>query len=560
MCARETDPVLFDILWTRLGAMVNEQAKRLQRTAFSHMVREAGDLSVGIFDTSGRLAVQAVTGTPGHIFALPATVKTLLELFPWADLEPDDVLITNDPYIGCGHAYDVSIITPVFGRSSRPLAIYASTCHVVDVGGRHSSADGEDVYEEGIRIPPLRLYRAGRANKDLLALLAANVRLADEVIGDINALVGANEVGGRRLVQYMSELDQDSFDAISDQIIDRSERAMRAAIATVPDGVYTAETRSDGVAGEGDIRIKVRLAVRGDEIAMDFAGSSPASRKGINVVLNYTRAYAVFSLKCALAPDTPNNDGSLRPVSVDAPVGSLLNARQPAPVSMRHVIGHLIPGVVFKALAQAVPDRVIAEGSGAVWMTSVLTSKPDGTQAIASWASAGGMGARPTKDGLSCTSFPTGTSAVPIEILETSGPIVVRSREITIDSGGPGKYRGGCGQEMRFEIVSEEGGSIVSSTDRIRFAASGASGGQQGAPGAFYAAGQDMDPKGSNHVPGGRTVTLRLPGGGGFGDPRERSHEAVMRDVRAGYVSTEAAAREYSVDVTEYARGKETRV
>jgi N-methylhydantoinase B/oxoprolinase/acetone carboxylase alpha subunit len=548
MSAIASDRIVVDILWTRLGAMVNEQARGLQRAAFSHMVREAGDLSVGIFDTHGRLAVQAVTGTPGHIFALPATVRTLLERYPWSQLERGDVLITNDPYIGCGHSYDVSIVTPVFGPD-RPVALYGSTCHVVDIGGRPPSADGEDVFEEGLRIPPLKLYRGGEPNEDLLELLRSNVRLPDEVIGDINALVGANEVGGARLVAYIAKLGYDAFDKIAEAVIARSEQAMRKAIAAVPNGRYASETLSDGVTAEDPVRIAVQIDVRGDEIDVDFAGSSGASPKGINVVLNYTRAYATFAIKCALAPDTPNNDGTLRPIAVRAPIGSLLNASEPAPVSMRHVIGHLIPGVVFQALAQAVPDRVPAESAGAVWMTSVHTLGPGGAPGIASFASAGGMGARPTKDGLSCTSFPTGTSAVPIEILEAGSPVLVRSRALTADSGGPGQFRGGCGQELVFEIVGASAGTVVSSIDRIRIPASGAAGGRAGTPGAFHTSGEALNPKGSNRIVAGRPVTLRLPGGGGYGDPRRRTLAAVVRDVVAGYVTVDAAAKHYRVVV-----------
>ena len=442
----------------------------------------------------------------------------------------------------------MSVITPVFGPRG-PLALYGSTCHVVDIGGRPPSADGEDVFEEGIRIPPLKLYRAGEPNEDLLALLRTNVRLPDEVLGDINALVGANEVGGVRLTEYVAKLGDETFDTIADAMIARSERAMRAAISTVPDGTYTAETLSDGVAGEECVRIAVQLEVRGDEIYVDFAGSSGASAKGINVVLNYTRAYATFAIKCALAPETPNNEGSLRPIDVRAPVGSLLNAREPAPVSMRHVIGHLIPGAVFKALARTVPERVLAESAGAVWMTSVHALGSEGAQAIASFASAGGMGARPTKDGLSCTSFPTGTSAVPIEILETSGLVLVRSRSLKADSGGPGRFRGGCGQELVFEIVGAEAGNVASSTDRIRIPASGTAGGGEGLSGAFHVAGEALNPKGSNRVAAGRPVTLRLPGGGGYGDPRGRSPSVVAHDVVAGYVTVDAAARDYGVAV-----------
>ena len=544
--AGQTDPLVLDILWTRLTAMVNEQASGLQRTAFSHLVREAGDLSVGIFDTQGRLTVQAVTGTPGHIFALPATVETLLELFPWSDLEPGDVLITNDPYIGCGHQYDVSIVTPIFGASG-PVAIYGSTAHVVDIGGRHLSGDGADVFEEGLRIPPSKLFRAGELNEDLVSMICANVRSPGEVTGDIYALVGTNEVGGRALVDYMSELGHDDFESISEQIITRSRRATAAAIKEVPNGEYSGGIVSDSVAGEDELRIAVTLRVADDEIEVDFAGSSRPSSKGINVVFNYTRAYAAFSLKCALTPEAPNNHGSLGPITIKAPTNSLLNAEEPAPVSMRHVVGHLIPGAVFNALAKAVPDRVIAEGSGAAWVTSALIPRPGDKSTIAAWVNAGGMGARPNKDGLSCTSFPTGTRAVPIEILESGYPLVVQSREITPDSGGPGRFRGGCGQTITFEINSPNGGSVGSSTDRLTLPAVGAAGGGEGMLGAFYSENGPLESKGSNHVAGGETVTMRLPGGGGLGPAVTRSPDQVLRDVVDGYVTVEAARHEYGV-------------
>ncbi len=540
-----TETLERDILWTRLTAMVSEQAVRLQRAAFSHMVREAGDLSVGVFDTGGRLVVQAVTGTPGHIFALPSSVKTLLSRFPWSELRDGDVLITNDPYIGCGHQYDVTVMTPVFGPSG-PLAICASTCHVVDVGGRRPSADGADVFEEGVILPPLKLVEAGEPSAAVDAFIRANVRLPDEVVGDINALVGANRVGGLRLVEYLEELGTDNFDAIADDLIGRTEAAMRAAVQELPDGTYRARTESDGTGPDDPIHIEVRIDVSGDRIAVDYDGSSPASEKGINVVLNYTRAYTAYALKCVLAPDTPSNEGALAPIEVRAPEGSLLNARRPAPVSMRHVIGHLIPGAIFTALAKAVPERVIAEGSGAVWMTSILTSSED-SPSIASFASAGGMGARPNKDGLACTSFPTGTSSVPVETLESGGEVVVHSREITPDSGGCGRFRGGCGQSIRFELRDSGGGSIISSTDRLRIPAVGADGGEAGGAGAFEIAGRAADPKGNNAIAPGAQVLLRLPGGGGHGDPLQRDPEAVRADVVAGYVSPASARDHYGV-------------
>ena len=544
--ARSTaiDPIKLEILWTRFQNMVDEQAVAVQRTAFSPIVREAGDCSVGIFDREGRMLAQAITGTPGHIFALPTCVKNFLGAYPIDTLEPGDVLIGNNAYINCGHQFDITVMAPIF-RDGEAIAIYAGTVHVVDIGGRQMSAEGRDNFEEGLNIPVMKLYRAGVPNDDLIRIIEANVRAPIEVMGDISAVVGTIDVGGARLLGYLEELDMPTLDPVADAVIERSEKAMRSAIEEIPDGVYTHVTHSDGFSEP--ITIAARVEVKGDEILVDYAGSSNASQHGINVVLNYTHAYTAYAIKCAIAPDVPNNEGSLRPVKVTAPPGSLLNAQPPAPVAMRHVMGHFLPDAVFGALASAIPQRVIAEGAAAVWYTTFSGRSEADKPYVVSWISAGGMGARPNKDGLDCAAFPTGTASVPAEVIETLGPIVVRERTFRTDSGGPGRFRGGCGQRMSVELLGTNSALFSSSTDRIRHPAKGAFGGADGAPGVLGGTPTVVQPKAATRVPPGEIVTMELPGGGGFFSPLERDPELVADDVRDGYVSREGAARDYGV-------------
>lgn len=550
----ELDPISFDIFWTRLIAMLNEQAIGLQRTAFSPLVREAGDCSVGIFALGGRLIAQAVTGTPGHIFALPACIKYLLREYPldqWAD---GDVFITNEPYENCGHQYDVTIATPVF-HHGKPIAVYGSTAHVLDIGGRPLSSEASDVFEEGLIIPAMRWMERGKLNSVLHRIITANVRTPEEVLGDIDSLVGTNEAGRRRVVGYMDELGLNEIGTSAAEMIRRSERAMRDAITRLPDGVYQHVVRGDGFEDGEEVIIAVSLTISGDHLIVDFTGSSAASPKGINVVFNYTNAYTIYALKCALAPDVPNNEGSLAPITVVAPQGSLLNAVPPAPVGMRHVIGHLIPSAIFCTLGQAVPERVIADGAAAVWMTTVRGTMKANQTYLTSWLSAGGMGARPTKDGLNCTAFPTGTRAVPMEILESLSPIIIRRRELIQDSGGPGKYRGGCGQRIDVQLRSETPGTFISSTERVHHPPEGMAGGGPGRRGALHNEGRALRLKATNPMNPGDIFTLELPGGGGYGNPAERDPRAVVKDVVLGFVSEEAALRDYGVVIVNEGEG-----
>ena len=349
------DPVTLEVIWNRFMSVANEQQDTLIRTAFSTIVRESQDLACGLFDTRGRMIAQSLSGTPGHINAMATSMKHFLAAFPPDKLSAGDVLITNDPWQTAGQINDITITTPIF-RNGKLVALFANTCHSADIGGRILSAEAREVFEEGLRIPIMKLFERGEPNQILMQIVRANVRQPDEVIGDFYAQTACNETGGRALLEMMDEFELDSIDAVAEEIIRRSEAAVRAEIRKLPNGEWTNETWSDGF--EEPIVVRCTVKVAGDEIFIDFTGSSPQSTRGINVVLNYTHAYASFAIKAAICPDVPHNEGSFRPVHVSAPPGSILNALDPAPVASRQVIGHFIPSAIFAALSGAMPGRL----------------------------------------------------------------------------------------------------------------------------------------------------------------------------------------------------------
>ena len=368
------DPVTLEILWTRLITVANEQAAALQRTSFTPIVRESGDLSAALFDANGRMLAQAVTGTPGHINSLATAMHHFLAAFPPDALRPGDVLVTNDPWKTSGQLNDISVVTPVF-RDDRVIAFLGNTCHAMDIGGRGLSADASEIYEEGLYLPITKLYEGGSANEELFRLLAANVRAPYEVLGDVHAQVAGNQVGMDRLLDYLEEFGLPDLEDLSAEILGRSEAAARHAIAALPDGDYEKTIHTDGL--DRPIRIRCRVSIRGDHVSVDYAGSSPQVDRGMNVVLNYTAAYTSYALKCAIWPDVPHNDGSFRPLTVTAPEGSILNPRWPAAVAARHIVGRFLPHAVFGALVGIIPDRVLAEGAGNIWLTTVRGAGQD---------------------------------------------------------------------------------------------------------------------------------------------------------------------------------------
>ncbi len=546
------DPILLEVLWNRLVSVVEEQARALMRTSFTSVVRESGDLSAGVFDRRGRMVAQAVTGTPGHINTMATSVHHFLRMVPAETLKPGDALITNNPQQTAGHLNDFTVITPVF-HGGEIVAFFGNTCHALDVGGRGLGADARQVYEEGLFVPVTRLFREGEPNEELFRLVRANVRTPFEVVGDLHAQAGSNDVGGARLVEMIEEFDLGDIEALSDEICTRSERAMRDAISALPDGLYENEAYTDGF--DEPIRLAVSIRVEGDEMRLDYDGSAPQSERGINVVLNYTAAYTTFGVKCAISPEVPNNDGSFRPVHVTAPEGSILNAQHPAPVGARHIIGHFLPGLVHGALARAIPDRVLAQGADSLWNTQITGRREGGEPFTYVFFSGGGMGARQGGDGLSATAFPSGIRGVPAEVIENISPVLMHRRELRPDSEGPGRRRGGFGQEMEIGVRGPSPWVLSAMYDRTRCPAQGVNGGSPGAPGMVRTSnGEDLHPKRQQRIDADERVTLSLPGGGGFGAPTERDPARVARDVTDGLVSAERARLIYGVVLTRTAR------
>jgi N-methylhydantoinase B len=542
------DPVLLEVLWNRLTSVVEEQARALMRTSFTSVVREAGDLSAGLFDRSGRMVAQAVTGTPGHVNAMATSVHHFLREIPPETLEEGDVMITNHPWQTSGHLNDFTVITPIF-RAGNLVAYFGNCCHALDVGGRGLGADARQVYEEGLFVPVTRLFIRGEPNEELFSVIRANVRAPFEVIGDLYAQAGSNDVGGARLVEMIEEFGLDDIEALSDEIRTRSERAMREAIDELPDGIYENEAYTDGF--DEPIRLRVSVRVDGDEMVVDYEGSSPQSERGINVVLNYTAAYTTFGVKCAISPEVPNNDGSFQPIRVTAPEGSILNALHPAPVGARHIIGHFLPGVIHGALERAIPDRVLAQGADSLWNTQITGERESGEPFTYVFFSGGGMGARPTGDGLSATAFPSGIRGVPAEVIESICPVIMHSREFRPDSEGPGRYRGGFGQEMEIGVRSHAPWILSAMYDRTRCPAQGIQGGSPGAKGAVRTGqGRELHPKRQQRIEAEERVILSLPGGGGFGFAMERDPNRVAQDVSDGLVSAGRAREIYGVVLT----------
>jgi len=540
------DSITLEVLWNRLLSVVNEQQVTLMRTAFSTVVRESQDLACGVFDTRGYMVAQSLTGTPGHINAMATGVRHFLKAYPAETLKPGDVLITNDPWQTAGQINDMTVLTPVF-KESRVIGYFASTCHAPDIGGRIFSAEAREVYEEGVRIPITKLFISDEPNHELFKLIRANVRTPDETIGDLYAQRSSNAVGARELLHFMDEYELDAIDPLADEIITRSERALREAIRKLPDGCYENDAWSDGF--DEPIYIKVTLTIQGEDILIDFAGSSLQSPWGINVVLNYTHAYASFAIKAAISPEIPHNEGSFRPVHVTAPLGSILNCVEPAAVASRHIIGHFLPGVIFGALAQAMPEQLMAGGADPIWIEVWRGKWPTSDESFTfSLFQCGGTGARATKDGLNTTGFPSGVAGVPAEVIESLTPLVQYRRELRTDSGGPGLHRGGLGQWTEVGYRGDASWAVSAMIDRTRFPAAGLKDGKPGALGEFLVNGASRPrPKALITLAPDARVQLNLPGGGGYGNPFQRPVELVLNDVVNGYVSLEAAERAYGV-------------
>jgi N-methylhydantoinase B len=543
------------VMWNRLIAVVEEQAQIMIRTAFSTTVREAGDLSAGIFDLQGRMMAQAVTGTPGHVNSMAESVGHFLAKFPAGTMRPGDHYITNDPWLGTGHLHDLTVVTPAF-HNGRVAGLFANTAHVIDVGGLGMGPEGRSVFEEGLYIPIVKCFDQGRANETFFDFIRAGSRLPVELEGDVYSLCACNDAGAKRLVEMMDEFGMDSLDRLAAFIFDSSLAATQQAIAALPRGTYRAEITSDGY--EEPVTLRAAMTVLDDVIEVDYAGTDGLSQRGINVPAAYCRAYSCFGIKVVVAPEIPNNWASLSPFRMKIPEGCILNAPRPYPVSVRHVIGHLLPDLMMGCLHQAVPKRVAAEGASALWNPPLrggasVSGQARGNRPVVPdfeiiTFNSGGTGARPDLDGLDATAFPSGVRTMPVEATENVAPVVIWRKELRGGSGGAGRTRGGMGQIMEIGTKGDLEYAVNATFDRVANAPKGRDGGRDGAAGVVQLkSGARLRTKGFQVIPDDDRLILELAGGGGMGDPRTRDPALVARDVRDGLVSEQEARQVYGV-------------
>ncbi|MDP6709332.1 MAG: hydantoinase B/oxoprolinase family protein, partial [Alphaproteobacteria bacterium] len=499
----DIDVIRMQVMWNRLISVVEEQAQTLLRTAFSPIVRECGDLSAGVFDIEGRMLAQAVTGTPGHVNSMAEAVQHFIRHFPIAEMQEGDIYITNDPWMGTGHLNDFVLTTPCF-RRGRLVGLFSCTSHLTDIGGLGVGPDGTDVHMEGIYIPMLKLADRGQIDLTLMAMLRRNTREPIETEGDVYSLAACNEVGCVRLVEMMDEFGLEDLDALAGYIIENSRRAVLAEVGKLAPGRYHNSMTVDGYDRPIDLVATLEISEKG--IHVDYDGTSAMSRYGVNVPHAYTTAYTSFGLGCAISPEVPNNAGSLSVFRVTAPERSILNAPYPAAVCSRHVIGQMLPDVVFGCLEKVVPERVPAEGASSLWNMTFRGETDRGANEAAMFiitaVTNGGTGARGVKDGLNGTAYPSGVKGTPVEIVEVMTPVHFHRKELRTDSGGVGAQRGGLGQVLEVESALGADMELLAAYDRIENPARGRGGGGAGEAGAvFLASGQRLKGKGAQMIP-----------------------------------------------------------
>ena len=533
--ARQFDAVELELLWRRLISLVDEAAAALVRTSFSTLVRESYDFSCIVTDAAGQSLVQATESIPSFIGTLPETVKHFLRFFPPETLKPGDVLITNDIWLGTGHLPDITVAKPIF-RHGKLVAFSASTAHAPDIGGKIRSPEPREVFEEGLQIPPLKLMRAGEADETLVAILRKNVRTPEQTMGDLWAQVVALDLMEERLHILMEQAGLDDLASLAAEIHARCEAAMRSAIAALPDGTYKSELQTDGLMDK-PVTLKLSLTIEGDRIIADYTGTDSQVDRAINCALCYTYAMTMYGVKVCTSPNLPNNEGAWRPISMIAPDGCIVNPVFPASGGSRMLIGHYLPMLVFGCLGQIVPERVMAACGSPMWGMNQSGVNAHGKPYANMFFYNGGMGANMRGDGISCLSWPSNVSSTAIEITEHIAPLRVHYKRLRPDSGGPGRHRGGLGQEIALESRSETPIAVSFLAERTIFPAFGVEGGKAGAPGVLRINGDKVDPKKQYVLSRGDTVILATPGGGGHGDPDQRNKVARERDIQAGYIS-----------------------
>jgi N-methylhydantoinase B len=549
--ARKFDPITLEILWRRLISVVDEADSTVARTAFSSLLRDAHDYTCMFTDRKGRELAQGTFATPGQSGAMALGIKNLVNKLPATSYKPGDVFITNDPWALAGHLNDVCVMSPIFYKG-KIVAFTACVFHHSDIGGRVSS-DNHEVFEEGLFIPLVKLYDAGVLNESVLDMIRWNVRTPDEVIGDIRSQIAANHVCAEKIVQMLQDNDLDNLDDLADEVIGRTEKSMREAIGKTPDGIYRAEGIVEQMEGRADIVIKAAIEVKGSDIIVDLEGSSPQVDWGGNVVYNFTYAYVHMAVKSMFDPYIPNNDGCARPIKLKIPEGTVVNCKFPAAVAARMQIGHFMTEIIYRALAKAVPNQVLAASGGTPATMNVFYGRrKDGKPWHSVIIRGGGMGASSGADGHYVSIFPANGANTPVEIFESDTPLLVEKRELLSDSGGAGKMKGGLGRRVVFRIPDDEYApmppvNLGIQSGRYRYPPEGLFGGKPGAKAQFLVSGRPGNPFGLTRMKPGDVIIMDAAGGGGYGDPLERDPEMVQDDVIQGYVSLEKAREDYGV-------------
>ena len=542
------DPVTLEILWSRLISIADESAAALLRTAFSTVVRESNDFTTVLLDAECNCLAENTGGIPSFVGMVPSTVKAMRERIPIERWQPGDCVITNDPWLGSGHLPDVTMASPIFHRG-RLVGFSGSIAHLPDIGGSGWACDTRELYEEGLRLMPVKFIENGEEHDVVGEIIRSNVRVPDQVIGDLYAQVAAQRICAKGLTQFLDDTGLADLTELSVELRGRAETAMRTAIAALPDGSWSASMDADGI-DAFETRIACRMSVRGSDLELDFDGTSEQVACGINSVMKYTHAYSTYPVKCALDPDSPRNEGSFQPITVKAPEGSILNPTWPAPVAARQLTGHLLYGVIYRCLAQLAPDRVVAESGSTPSLRSVYSGVDRrGNPFNQALFASGGMGASHRMDGYACTAFPSNTGVGSVEALESVSPLLVRRKELARDSGGAGKFRGGLGQDVEIEVRSDRPVRLSVMSDRHKYPPRGILGGGDGSCTRIeFRDGTRPHPKGRTLMQPGERIRLHFPGGGGYGDPAERDPTAIEGDVAKGYVSLEAARSTYGYD------------
>ena len=550
------DPITFSVVWNGLVSIAEEMGTALRHSAYSLGVREGRDFSTALFDAQGRLVAQG-NFSPGHLGSMPFVVKNVLDEYPVEDLEEGDSILLNDPYLGSGHLPDFFQVSPIF-RCGELLGFAANCAHMVDVGGAgpgSQAVDSLDLYQEGIRFLPTRIYHAGRPNREVLRMLESNVRVPDKVMGDLQAQRNANRIGEGGVAGLAETYGPTTLRDCMEQILDRSEESMRSAIRQLPEGRYEAEDYFDDYGmNTGTLTVRVAIIVKDGGFTVDFTGSSPQTPSGLNSTFNYTRAYSYFTLKALTVQDrVPQNEGCIRPIEVLAPEGSLFNPRPPAAVGPRAIMQQRIVDTILLAMSRAAADRVIANSSHWANPNYGGIHPGSGKPFVYYEMVIGGVGARPTKDGADglCSAF--NLENIPVEVVEASYPVMIDRLQFVTDSGGPGRYRGGAAMRKDVRVLTDD---VVFSnlTDRQATRPQGLLGGRGGPvgrtlrnPGAPSE--ETLHSKGTYRLNVNDVVSSTLSGSGGYGPPEERDADAVLKDVLDDYVSIEAARETYKVAI-----------